>query len=743
LVALMGLVASQLLLLQAEPAPAQQTAAGATVPAEQATAGATAPPALEVTIRGEHRPRPAAAGDYRLQIGQLRDVPRRSAEQLLTLAPGLLLTRHGGEGHASAIFLRGFDAREGQDLELELMGIPLNDVANPHGHGYADTNFIIPELVTELRVLEGPFDPRQGDFAVAGSARYELGLPDRGVTARAGYGSFGSRRALLLWGPAELGPRTFAGVELVEGDGFGPNRAHAAARLMAQYEWAAGAATRVSVLATGYASRFDSAGVLRQDDLDARRLPCGPSFDQQFFCSYDPNQGGTVVRHGLAARLGHLGDRGQWETLAFVTLRQQRLRENFTGFSNDLRTDGGAQRGDGVEQPYDVTTVGTRGGYRLDTTPGSWLQAAEIGYGLRYDSGSSQLRRLRRQDGVPYRVDLDNQIRVTNLSAHGATRISPWSRLTVSGGLRLDAYVSSVVDRNRPAADRTGHRETSDASEAFGHALQPKLGLELRLVAGLRAIASAGVGTRSSDPQALSDGEFAPFARVRAAELGLVYAERFAAAVLDARAIAFATRVDRDLVFDETVGRNTLAGASNRFGALASARVTAPPAVDLLASASYTEAYLPPPGAALYRLATGARMPYIPRWVLRGDGSYQRALPGRWWAGAAAGVTYVAPRPLPYEQVSPLFLSLDASVRVAAGPFEAALQVTNLLDRRNHDAVYNYASNFRGAEEPASLLPHHHFSAGAPRAVLVSLTYRSGIAAQGQPAANGGSHAPP
>ena len=63
-------------------------------------------------------------------------------------------------------------------------GVPINEVGNLHGNGYADTHFIIPELVTSLRVIEGPFDPRQGNFAVAGSASYQLGLPNRGTTVK-------------------------------------------------------------------------------------------------------------------------------------------------------------------------------------------------------------------------------------------------------------------------------------------------------------------------------------------------------------------------------------------------------------------------------------------------------------------------------------------------------------------------------------------------------------------------------
>ena len=49
--------------------------------------------------------------------------------------------------------------------------MPINESGNLHGNGYADTHFIIPELVQSLRVVEGPFDPRQGNYAVAGSGR--------------------------------------------------------------------------------------------------------------------------------------------------------------------------------------------------------------------------------------------------------------------------------------------------------------------------------------------------------------------------------------------------------------------------------------------------------------------------------------------------------------------------------------------------------------------------------------------
>jgi hypothetical protein len=65
----------------------------------------------------------------------------------------------------------------------------------------------------------------------------------------------------------------------------------------------------------------------------------------------------------------------------------------------------------------------------------------------------------------------------------------------------------------------------------------------------------------------------------------------------------------------------------------------------------------------------------------------------------------------------------DAALRVAAGRFQVGLDVTNILDRRNHDFVFNYVSNFRGPEAAASMLPQRHVALAAPRALYVTLSY--------------------
>ncbi|AKT39438.1 TonB-dependent receptor [Chondromyces crocatus] len=683
---------------------------------------------LTVRVSGARRgPAPRAGGDYQLVVGQLIDVPRTSAERLLTLAPGLFLANHGGEGHPSAVFLRGFDAGEGQDIEFTLQGIPLNEPSNPHGHGFADTNFMISRLVERLRVVEGPFDVRQGDFAVAGSAEYTLGMPDRGVVARAGYGTFNRTETTVLWGPKGFGSDTFVGVEWIRGDGWGKNRAHQAARAVGQIGWALDEDTRLKVLATSYAARYDTAGVIRLDDLAARRVPgCGSDFDEQFFCSYDPNQGGAVQRHGIGAQIERKGEDSALDAQLFATVKNLRSRENFTGYELDVGNSGAPQRGDGTEQIYDAVTLGSRGSY---TRTFDWLgrSDAEVGYFFRHDRADATLRRLRRADGVPYSRDFDNGLRITNAAAYASLNVRPLRWLSLRGGVRLDSFLFGVEDRNQPEVDRSGVREPSSYSEAFGVAIQPRGVVTVIVAPWLSWMTSLGLGTRSSDAQALSDGESAPFARVIAAETALVTRSVGGGPLTtEARLSTFATRVTNDLVFDERRGRNTPIGASSRFGATIWGRITHPGiGFDLASSLTWSEAYLPPDDASPFDLAAGSRLPYVPRWVFRLDASerYPFTVRGeKLRATAAVGLQFVDRRPLPFEQLGAPYATVDAAARLRWRWFELGAEMTNLFDRRNREVELNYPSNFADPEAPASQLPARHIIAGAPFQVLGTLT---------------------
>ena len=98
--------------------------------------------------------------------------PAKSAQDLLRLIPGLFIAQHQGGGKAEQIFLRGFDADHGTDVNVTVDGIPVNMVSHAHGQGYADLHFLIPETVSGYDFGKGPYYSDKGDFTTAGYVAY-------------------------------------------------------------------------------------------------------------------------------------------------------------------------------------------------------------------------------------------------------------------------------------------------------------------------------------------------------------------------------------------------------------------------------------------------------------------------------------------------------------------------------------------------------------------------------------------
>ena len=81
--------------------------------------------------------------------------------EALEAAPGLIITQHSGEGKANQYFLRGFNLDHGTDLAINFDGMPINMRTHGHGQGYADFNFLIPELIGNMNVRKGPYFANQ------------------------------------------------------------------------------------------------------------------------------------------------------------------------------------------------------------------------------------------------------------------------------------------------------------------------------------------------------------------------------------------------------------------------------------------------------------------------------------------------------------------------------------------------------------------------------------------------------
>jgi iron complex outermembrane receptor protein len=728
-----------------QPAPVNPTPTGAS-PAPKGDTGTSSAPTTpssdteDVNVFGRVQARTHSAAEYQVVLGELKIIPRTNASQALQLAPGFLLTNEGGEGHAEQVFLRGFDAHEGQDVEFTVDGVPINDAGNLHGNGYADTHFIIPELIQSIRVLEGPYAPQQGNFAVAGSADYHLGLDQRGLTTRYTVGSYNTQRLLLTWGPKEASTGTFAGVEYYTTDGFGTNRQAQRGTAMAQYETPLGSHGLLRVTTQAYYTEFNSAGVVREDDYDSGRIG--------FYGAEDPNLiGNNSGRFSLAVTYEtHLGN-VEGSQQFFAIERTMHLREDFTGYIEDIQLPEQTphlQRGDEIDLHFDEQTLGGRGSARWKGKFFGLPQELELGYYARFDETHSTQDRLAFATQLPYTTEADLQSTLGDVAAYIDANLRVLSWLGFRGGVRADIFFFDILNNcanqgtvDYPLPPSSGQTEINypcqmqttggafvepynRSSTASGTVL-PKANILFGPFDHFEFIGSYGNGIRSVDPIYVAEGLSTPFINVQSVDVGATYGRSWDALSLSVKSVFFDTHVGQDLIFDQTVGRNTLSSGSSRTGWQGAVRARGG-FFDEAINATVVRAVFDDTGqCAPY---CGLLVPYVPDVVIRNDTALFHDLfkmAGKNVRGSVGyGLSYVGPRPLPYGELSDIIFVSDASVRFCWNVFELGFIGQNIFNSQYKLGEYNYVSDFHTTPAP-TLAPERVFTAGPPRMLFLTL----------------------
>src|SRR6195952_3758543 len=124
--------------------------------------------------------------------------PINSAQDLMRLVPGLFLGQHHGGGVAEHVFLRGFDADHGTDVNVSVDDMPVNLVSHAHGQGFSDLHFLIPELVTSYEFGKGPYYADHGDFTTAGYVAFHTADVLDKSTVKMEAGQFKTGRAMAM-----------------------------------------------------------------------------------------------------------------------------------------------------------------------------------------------------------------------------------------------------------------------------------------------------------------------------------------------------------------------------------------------------------------------------------------------------------------------------------------------------------------------------------------------------------------
>jgi TonB family protein len=720
----------------APPPPPPATPSTTTAPAASPEAEVQ-----EIDVHGHLEARSHGTSDYQITLGEQKVIPRANASHALELAPGFLLTNEGGSGHAEQVFLRGFDAHEGQDLEFTVDGVPINDSGNFHGNGYSDTHFILPELIHSVRVLEGPYAPQQGNFAVAGSADYQLGLDRRGLTAEYSYGSFDEQRFLVMYGPRDAPTGTFAAAEYYTTDGFGTNRQAKRGTAIGQYELPAGPKATLRISAMAYLTEYNNAGVVRQDDYLTGKVG--------FYGTEDPNQtGNDASRVSLSATYERSFDDIDMSQQLFVVYRTMRLRENWTGFLLDVQEptqEPHDQRGDLIDFHFDEVSVGSRGFARWHGTALGLRQEFEGGYFARVDQTGSTQDRVAAGSNVPYAVDADYTSTLGDVGVYLDSNLHALPWLGFRGGVRADMFMFDVLNNcdvqsvDSPSQtlapsqidvsclsqlEHGVYREPFLRSATASGAILPRGTIVVGPFEHFEFTVSAGNGVRTVDPSYVSQGLLTPFITAQSRDIGVSYNRALgSSATVAAKSVFFQTHVDADLIFDPTQGRNTLAGGSTRDGWQGSMRLLGP-FYDLLANATLVRATFDDSGNCTPYC--GLLVPYIPDLVLRANAVVFHELP---WhiankpvrASAGYGISYVGHRPLPYGEVSDAIFLSDASVTLGWTIWTARLSALNLFNAEYRLGEYNYASNFQKLLPEPTLAPERSFTAGAPRQIMLSI----------------------
>ena len=598
--------------------------------------------------------------------------------ELVEAVPGMVATQHSGTGKANQYFLRGFNLDHGTDFSAHVDSVPVNMRTHGHGQGYLDLNFIIPEMVETAVYRKGVYHAEKGDFSSAGSVdfTYRTELPE--PVLQVALGEHGYARGMSA-GSAPLGKGVLTGaVDATRYDG--PWRLD---ENLQQHKFHLGyghgfGTVEVRAALHGYDGQWNAT------DQVPRRAVRDGRLDRTGFV--DPDLGGETRRFAATAQ----ADAGSWRIGAWW------LDYDFTLFSNFTYLLDDPARGDEFEQRDDRTVRGLW----LHGDTSAWLAELPVSFrwgfearlddidevGL-YGTEARMRTHVRRQD----------QVEETSFGAYGELELRLGARLRSVLGLRADYYDWDV------AALRSEDDTAGDDRLA-----SPKLSVAYEVADGLEAYLSWGRGFHSNDVRVLRAaggpaaraGSGAPdvLAASEGAEVGLRFEPDPS---FNATLIGFWLELDSELVYVGDAGVTEPSDASVRKGLELTAFWQAREWLTL--NAAYT--------ASDAELDGGEEIP----------GAVERTF----HAGAAAllGRGVVASLNARYLGEAPLVedgsVRSDASWLMHAGiawhyrRAEFALDLFNVLDSRDDDIAYYYASRLAG--EPADGVFDTHFHPLEPR----------------------------
>ncbi|MBL1257627.1 TonB-dependent receptor domain-containing protein [Methylocystis sp. Sn-Cys] len=556
----------------ARPAARVTTPAHPRQPPPSSPVIATAPAASEPA---GPTPPPITASSEKFFTGkEVNSIPFARPGEALEIVPGLVVTQHSGDGKANQYFLRGFNLDHGSDLALYLDGMPLNMRTHGHAQGYADSNFLIPELLGYVLARKGPYDAQDGDFASAGSVylQYKDKI-EKGFYQLTG-GNFGYGRALAVAPYKDFAGGSAYGA--VESQYYnGPwERGDNLRKINSVFRWSRGAQEDgASVTFMGYANKWYATNQIPQRAVVGGLIP--------LWGTLNPTDGGDTTRFSLSARWSQTEGNHASRVAAYLVRSTLDIYNDFTYFLANPNL------GDQFRQFDRRWIAGVDAQHKIKWDSFGLPVETRIGLQGRYDD-----IRLGLQDSfrrTPYETVRNDAVGEGSISfwTDTSVRWTPWLK-TIAGG-RFDYYNANVTSlqslwgapvvatsTGAPAFLWTGPWNSGSKDAAL---FSPKASIILGPWAKTELFANYGEGFHSTDARgaaqrfdtsALSDED--TFLRVapipllvksRGAEIG---ARTKFIEGLDSSVSFFWLNLDSENQFEGDSGTTTYGRPSRRYG---------------------------------------------------------------------------------------------------------------------------------------------------------------------------------
>jgi hypothetical protein len=678
----------------ARPKPSRNrgTRSTAAAPSNQPATGATPGASSD----GAAVLQPTAASAIRISGAEVNAVPFLRAGEALEVVPGLIVTQHSGEGKANQYFLRGFNLDHGTDLSIKIDGMLVNMPTHGHGQGYADINFLIPELIQSVYVRKGPYYADVGDFSSAGSVEidYLNKLPKN--IAEITFGSFGYKRGLAAGSTAVGAGTLLTAIEGVKHNGPWdvPDNVR---KINGVMRYSQGTATDgLTLTAMAYSNGWTSTDQVAQRAIDQGIIGR--------FGTLDPTDGGVSSRFSLSSNWAQSNEYGQSKVSAYIVRSDLQLFNNFTYVLDN------PVNGDQFNQLDRRTLGGFDARHAFDWRFGGLETQTRVGVQGRYDGIHVGL--FKTESRAWLSTVREDHVQEGNVGfwIDSTTRWSDWLRTTV--GIREDIFAGRVL---------------SDTPQNSGNAqalmTSPKAGIVLGPWYKTEFFGNAGYGLHSNDIRGATitvdpNDKVTPLDRVpllvrsRGAEVGI---RTKAIEGLTSSVAVFVLDFDSELLFVGDAGTTEPSRPSRRVGVEWTNKYKPVSWLTFDLDVAYTRARFTD-----FDLA-GDRIPGAPAWV--GSAAVTFGNETGWFGALKA--RYFGPRPVieddSVRSLQSLIFNARAGYRFDNG-LRLQLDVLNLFNAQTNQIEYYYLSRLPG--EPLGGVADRHVHPAEPLAVRLTLAGR-------------------